>query len=301
MALRKFVEQNFSLVLLLGAVLGLFIPSFDEKADEIVIILTAILIFLSCADIEKSKALQVDIFQVAVFTLVRFLVVPISLYYFSKPFFPEFSIGILLLCLMPAGVAVASLCSMSKGNVVVGLAITIISSLLAPFIVPSVFLFLGHTINVDIFNLFITLAFVVFLPILFYFGVVDRFEAPKSVVQKYNKMTAIIFLAIILTIVIAAQKEELIDNIVLIVEGSIVMTGLFLILYAFGFFYAKFFAPKDQDISYIYSSGAMNNSLAVGLAFAYFDAITSLFMVLSEIVWSFFVAVAQYIFSRRKN
>jgi BASS family bile acid:Na+ symporter len=168
--IRQTIENNFSLLLLIGLVVGLFLPSFGEFSDEIVIFLTALLIFLSCADIEPRDFIKVDIFQIGLFTLARFAVFPLVLFYLAQQFVPEFAIGVLLLALMPAGVAVASLCSMSKANVSLGLSLTIISSLLAPAFIPSVFSFLGQVVAVDVAGLFTTLMLVVIVPIVLYFG-----------------------------------------------------------------------------------------------------------------------------------
>lgn len=296
--IKNFIENNFSLLLLVGAVSGFFIPSIGSVADEVVIFLTAFLIFLSCADIRVPDFLKVDIFQIALFTVLRYALFPLALFYLAYGFFPEYAIGILLLSLMPAGVSVASLCSMSGAKVALGLSLTIISSLLAPAFVPSVFSFLGQIVNVDIKSLFFTLIVIVFAPICLYYGLFSKIEKTKVLIKEYNKSSSVFILSIILAIVIAAQKHELLNNPGDIFTGMIIMIVLFTVCYLFGIIYSLF-VPKDEKVPYIFASGAMNNSLAVGLAFAYFDAKIAVFMVLSEIVWSFYVAFGQWYFLRK--
>lgn len=297
--IKRAIEGNFSLLLLIGFILGFFVPSVGGAADEVVIIFTACLVFFSCASIKTPDLLKVDVFQVAMFTLVRFAVLPLVLFYAANQFFPEYSVGVLLLALMPAGVAVSALCSMSGANVALGLSLTVISSLLAPAFVPGVFSFLGQVVNVDISGLFITLSLVVFLPIVLYFGVAARIKPVEGLVKKYNKSSSIVILALVLIIVVAAQKEEMLSSLDTVYVALAIMTGLFAIFYAFGALYSLL-VPKGQRIPYIYSSGAMNNSLAVGLAFLYFSPQITLFIVLSEIVWSFYVALAQWLFPKFK-
>ena len=298
--ITRLIEKNFSLLLLLGALLGFFVPSFGEYADEIVIVLTALLIFLACADIELKDFFEIDIFNVGLFSLLRFTIFPLALFYVSYTFFPDYAMGVLLLSLMPAGVAVASLCSMSNAKVSLGLSITIISSLLMPLYVPGIFMFLGQYVEIDIFNLLLVLIGVVILPLCLYFLLVNRVSWLSSVVKRYNKSTSVLTLSLILVIVIAAQKEDILSNFSSVVYGLIFMTALFAFYYAFGVIYSLFIS-KANRVPYIFGSGAMNNSLAVGLAFIYFDAKTSLFIILSEIVWSFYVAGAQYYFSKQKS
>lgn len=297
--IKIFVENNFSLLLLIGFLLGFVAPDVGDIADEIAIILTAALIFLSCADIKPVDFLKIDVFQVALFTVVRFAVFPLLCFFAVKNFFPEFSVGTLLLLLMPAGVAVASLCSMSKANVALGLGLTIISSLLAPAIIPGVFSFLGQYVQVDISKLFMTLILVVFVPIGLYFFGAARIAPVDKLIKSYNKSAAVVILSLILMVVIAAQREEFLEDLGLIFTGFWVMVAIIGACYLFGIAYSFFVDGKADKRSYIISSGAMNNSLAVGLAFAYFDVTTSLFIVLSEVVWSIYVALAQWIFSKR--
>lgn len=295
--IKNFIENNFSLLLILGCVLGFFVPSFGETADEIVIFLTALLIFFSCSNIKPTEFLQVDIFQIGVFILLRYAVFPLVLFYGAHQIFPEYAVGVLLLALMPAGVTVSALCSMSGANVALGLSLIIVSSLLAPVFVPGVFSFLGQIVNVDVMALFVTLVMVVFIPILLYFLVFSKVKIVDNFAKNYNKSSSIIILSLILVIVIATQKQTFLEAPEVIYVGLLIMTGLFAIFYAFGIIYSLFMS-KGQRLPYIFSSGAMNNSLAVGLAFAYFDPKITLFIVLSEIVFSFYIAFSQYVASR---
>lgn len=296
--IKTFIEGNFSLLLILGAVLGFFLPSFGESADEIVIFLTALLIFMSCANIEPKDFLETDVFEVGLFTLIRFIVLPLIIYYFFIVTFPDFAIGALLLALMPAGVTVAALCSMSKANVVLGLSLIIMTSMLSPIVIPGVFSFIGEQVQVDVVSLFFTLLFVVVLPIFVYFFVFEKSTKAVSIIKKYNNTVPIIILSLILTIVVATQKEVFFENLSLVYTGFAVM--MFLFFYLFGMGYSRFL-KQESRIPFIFASGAMNNSLAVGVAFAYFDGVTVIFIVLSEIVFSIYIAVAQYLVSKQNK
>jgi BASS family bile acid:Na+ symporter len=298
--IKRTIENNFSLLLLIGVVIGFFTPSFGAIADEIVIFLTASLILLSCADIKAPDFQKIDIFQIALFSFLRFGIFPLGLFYAVYQVLPDYAIGILLLSLMPAGVAVGSLCSMARSNVALGIGLTILSSLLAPAFVPSVFSFLGQIVNVDIWALFLTLILVVLVPIALYFGVFSRHEKIKNLMRDYNKSTSIVILSFVLVVVIGTQKETFLEDLSAIYIGLAVMTLLYAVFYIFGIVYACFL-EKGQRIPFILASGANNNSLAVGLAFAYFEPAVTLFIVLSEIVWSFYVAGAQWVFSKLKN
>jgi BASS family bile acid:Na+ symporter len=294
---RLYVENNLSLFLILSVIGGFLLPSFPFFTKETALVLVGTLIFLSCADIKRADFFNVDIYQVALFSFMRFAVFPIAVYYISRLFFPDLAIGMLLLAAMPAGVSVATLCLMNKGNVVTGLSITFISTLMAPFILTGMFAFLGHYIEIDILSLFLTLTGVVFLPIGLY-AIAVRFYPPMTEkVRKNNKFLSVLIFSFVLMMVIASQKEAMIEDIDLMIEGLIALMILFGLFYLFGIFWS-WRMPFKERVSYIYASGAVNNIIAIGLAYAYFSPVISLFAVMSELSWFFYIALAQQIFQR---
>lgn len=60
---------------------------------------------------------------------------------------------------------------------------------------------------------------------------------------------------------------------------------LFIILFLAGYFMA-FWRKKEDKIALAVSKSYMNNALAIGLAFAFFDPRITILMVLSEIPWN---------------
>ena len=295
--IKTWIEGNFALLLLLGAALGFFIPGFGSFSEAIVIVLVASLVYFACPDIRREELFQVDIFQVGFFTLLRFAVFPLFLFYTANIFIPDYAEGILLLALMPAAIAIASLCSISGGKVALGIGLTMISSLLAPAFIPSIFSFLGHLVEVNVLGLFITLTLVVFVPMVLYF-VLTRPVKPLQVwVEDKGKAASIITMALVLLVVISSYKDQFWHDLPHLYEGFFIMMGLFFLFYLFGVLFS-YFVPKDQRSTYIYASGAINNGLAIGLSFLYFSAETTFFIVLSEIIWCFYVAAAQWYFSR---
>lgn len=296
--IRTLIENNFGWMLILGGLLGFVVPSLGDFANYVIILLIAGLVYFACPSIKRDELLEVDIFQVGLFTLIRYAIFPIVLYFIAYSFIPDYAIGVLLLSLMPAAMAVASLSMISGGIASLGIAITVISSFLTPVIVPAMFSFLGYQVDVNEFALFFTLAFVVFAPFIIFFFGAGRIKAHKKWVLETGKASSIIIMALILLVVVSSYKETLLSNPAMLLEGSIVMFILFFVFYAFGFVFSKF-VPQEQRPAYVYSSGAMNNGLAIGLSFIYFSPETTFFIVISEVVWCFYVAASQYYFTRR--
>lgn len=298
--IKTLIENNFGWMLILGGLLGFVVPSIGDAANYVVIILIAGLVYFACPSIKKSELLEVDIFQVGTFTFLRYAIFPIVLYFIAYSFIPNYAIGVLLLSLMPAAMAVASLSMISGGSPSLGIAITVISSFLAPVIVPAMFSFLGHQVDVNEFALFFTLAFVVFAPFIMFFYGTSRIKAHKKWVLETGKAASIVLMALILLVVVSSYKQTLLSNPAMLLEGSIIMFFLFGLFYAFGFVFSKF-VPKSQQPAYVYSSGAMNNGLAIGLSFIYFSPETTFFIVISEVIWCLYIVLVQYYFTRKES
>ncbi len=298
--IRTLIENNFALCLVFFAALGLFLPSFGDYSDKLVIIFVAGLVYFSGPSIKIKEMLDVDIFQIGTFTLLRYAILPIIFFYIAQLIVPDYAVGILLLTLMPAAMAVASLCAISSSKVALGLSITLISSLLTPLFVPAVFSFLGHYVEVNTISLFVSLLLVVIVPLFLYFGPTVRFNVTKNWVTENAKMMSIILMALILYVVVSSYRTEFLENIDMLLKGTFIMFVVFFLCYLFGYVFG-FFVPKEQRSTYIIASGTMNNGLAIGVSFLYFSAEITFFIMISEIVWSFYVAASQYYFSKQKK
>jgi BASS family bile acid:Na+ symporter len=298
--IKATIENNFPIILILGAVLGFFIPSPGAHADMAIILLLAGQVLLASASIKRDDLGEIDIFQVGLFSLLRYAIFPIFLYYVSTVLWPDYAIGVLLLALMPAAIVVASLCSISHGKTALGISLTVFSSVLITAFIPAVFSFLGYVVEVNILKLFITLVVVLFVPIATYFVVIENVKPAKKFVLSWGKAISVISIALVLMIIMASYKDQFIEDWEALIKGTLIMFVLFFFFYLFGFVFS-IFVPKDQRSAYIYASGAMNNGLAIGLAFLYFSPQTTFFIVISELVWCIYVPAAQWYFMRQER
>lgn len=298
-AAKNWIEAHFNICLALAFVGGLVIPGLDVVPDTTVVFMTAILIYLACSRITPDELHQVDVVQLAVFCVARFMVFPFVLFFAARFVVPDLAPGVLLLMLMPAGVAVAALSALNGGNVSLGLALTVVSSLLAPAIIPSAFGFTGSAVNVDTWSLFLTLILIVFLPILLYFGAAVRMPRLKALTGQASKAGTILLLCVMMAIVLAKKRAVFFEEPVFLMEALAVLAVLFAAGYGFGWLLA-WRQGRAQQISFAVGSGAMNNALGIGLALVYFDDKTSLFMVLSEVVWIASLVAFQAVTKRKE-
>lgn len=296
--IKNWIETHFNICLAIAFVAGLVVPGLEMVPDSTVIFMTGVLIYLACPRITPDELHQVDIVQLAIFCVARFMLLPFALFYGAHFVVPDLAPAVLLLMLMPAGVAAAALSALNSGNVSLALALTVVSSLLAPAIVPSAFSFTGSAVNVDTWSLFLTLVMIVFLPILLYFGGAVRVPRLKDLTARVSKVGTILFLCLMMAVVLAKKRDVFFEDPAFLLEAFAVLGVLFAAGYGFGWLLA-FRQGRAQQISFAVSSGAMNNALGIGLALVYFDDKTSLFMVLSEVAWIASLVLFQAVVKRK--
>lgn len=282
--IRSFAEKQFNLILLSAFFIGMVMPGLDKIPTDFVVYGTGAIIFLACARISLKELESVDVFTIGGFALARFMVIPFLIYFAVHYTMPELAIGSFLLALMPAGVAVAVLTSITAGNVALGLSLTIISSLLAPAVVTSAFAMLGHMIQIDLFSMFQTLALMVFLPIGLYFGLARPIKPVRDVISENGKFFSIVIMVCLTSIIVAQKREVFFEDPMFVFESLVVLSILFFIFYTSAWLLSVRSALPER-VAYTYGSGAMNNNLGIALAYLYFDAKTAVFLILSEIIW----------------
>lgn len=299
-SIRTFAETHFNWILLSAFLIGMIAPGLDRIPTDFVVYGTGAIIFLACSRISMKELESVDIFTIGGFTLARFILIPFVIYFAVMLVFPDLAIGSFLLALMPAGVAVAVLTSITAGNVALGLSLTIVSSLLAPAVVPSAFAMLGHMLQIDLLDMFKTLVMMVFLPIALYFGLARPITPVKNIVRENGKFFSIIIMVVLTSVIVAQKRTVFFEDPIFVFESILVLSVLFFIFYVSAWGLA-FRSALPERIAYTYGSGAMNNNLGIALAYIYFDAKTTLFLVLSEIVWVLAMSTFQTWLKGRKT
>lgn len=282
--IRTFAETHFNWILMSAFLIGMVAPGLDKVPPEFIVYGTGAIIFLACARISIKELEAVDIFTIGGFSLVRFIMLPFVVYFAAMLVVPDLAIGSFLLALMPAGVAVAVLTAITAGNVALGLSLTIVSSLLAPFVVPSAFAMLGHMIHIDLFDMFKALVMMVFFPIGLYFGLARPIKPVKKAIRDNGKFISIILMVSLTAVIVAQKRDVFFEDPWFVFESLAVLSALFFVFYASAWVLA-FKAGDAERIAYTYGSGAMNNNLGIALAYLYFDGKTAIFLILSEVIW----------------
>ncbi len=285
--IKVFVENNFNLVLSLSVVIGLLTPALGHLPESSAIILISLAIFFSCSRVTVDELRHIDFKAALSFYVVRFVIVPIPIYYAALYLLPDYALGILLLAMAPVAASATAYAMVIKANPSLSLSATVITNALVPLSLPFVFyiLGLGDDIHIDIFELFFTLSIAIFIPALSYFLLVRRIKPAKLYMRSNAKFYSTIFVAGMMAIVTSMQRDFILGNPLYVLLLGGIGCALFFLFFVIGFVFSRGMNFVDRK-TYMSCSGINNTGLVVGLAFLYFSQETALFIVIAEIPWT---------------
>ena len=147
--------------------------------------------------------------------VAQFTVMPLLAFALSRIFALDeaLMIGVLLVGCCPGGTASNVITYLAKGDLALSVGMTAVSTLLAPLLTPLlVLLFAGHTVDVNVVGMLLSILWVVILPIAL--GLLVRRLWPKVTQHATDYLPAISSLAIcvIVMIVIAANADKLLTG-----------------------------------------------------------------------------------------
>jgi len=297
--IRDYISMHFSLFLIGAAVVGMVMPGIDLIPKWLVLPIIASVIFLSTSKIAHEDFLAIQYSRAILFTLLRFIFLPVLMFIAMNKFIPTYSSSIFLLALLPAGVMSPVLVHVMGGNITLALGIVVISSLMAPITLPLAFAFFGNSgVTLDAMSMFWNLAIVIVFP-MFLYGLCARHMSSLTVRIKQNASCfTVLLMSGCMLIVVAQRREVLFQNIPFLVKSLLVMSLAFASFYVMGWLYPSG-KQKRTQIAYALTSGAMNNMLGISIAFLYFPPEVSLFMVLTEVPWVLSLPLFQYLLERK--
>ncbi len=288
MKLIKFIEEKFWFPFIVAIVIALLIPTFGKSLNFLIIPFLMMILFLTYLKtdfIEIISHIKRPIFLIYILFMFL-LVIPASVFGIFQLLNPELSIGFLLLCSMPAGVASPVFTNIVKGNTSLTIVVSLISHLVAPFTVLLLFfLFTLKILPIDLGSLSKTLLLLALVPL--FSAQIIRKTNPKIInaTKPYYGFISIVIISFLVYIGIANQTNEILRSPISAVLNILWLYGLFIFLHIIGYLVA-FWRNKEDKIALSVARTYMNNSLALGLAIAFFPPKIVLLMVLSEIPWN---------------
>lgn len=256
------LERHFGLTMLGAVLLGLTLPGAELASDHIVTASLIIVMLLAWFKIDRTDLRVVQVLPVLIFYFGRFICLPVAQYWIADVFIPDIALAVLLLGLMPAGVASPAISGLIGGNVALVLILTTLSSLLTPFLVPLIMVLVAKTgIGVGALDLFGSLSLIVFLPLALYWPV-RRHNQIRSWMQRWGGPLTVLSIAIMVVVVIARRREYFFSEPLVVTKLVAVLLVQYLCFYVLVWFVVRRLSRAEQ-ISYVAASGVNKDRKSV--------------------------------------
>ncbi|PPR34455.1 MAG: Pantothenate precursors transporter PanS [Alphaproteobacteria bacterium MarineAlpha6_Bin4] len=208
---------------------------------------------------------------------LQFMIMPILGFTLVKFFNIEqiIGIGIILVGCAPGGTASNVICYLARGDVALSISLTIVSTILAVFFMPLLFLFYtGSSIEIPVYQMMFSIFKIVVIPV--FLGVV--INSIKSIKLEKIKLClpliAVLAIVVIVTIIIGSNSEEILEQgprifFIVVLHN---LLGIFI-----GFYFCrKMNYSKKISKTLAIEIGMQNSGLATALAIKYFGSLAGL-------------------------
>ena len=274
--LCRYISEYMGVLVLAAALLALAFPSIPGQIRPTVInYLLGVVMFgmgltLNFQDFKIVFSRPKD---VIIGCLAQFTIMPLLAWGLARLFGLDeaLALGVVLVGCCPGGTASNVITYLAKGDLALSVGMTGVSTLLAPFLTPLLtWALAGKSVDVDVASMFLSILWVVILPIVI--GLLVKWLWPEFTEKATDYLPALssVAIALIVAIVIAANADRLLAGGLIIVLVVMLhnVCGLSL-----GYLIGRLLRlsePKKRAISI--EVGMQNSGLASSLATIHFAA-----------------------------
>lgn len=271
--ISRFVGQTFAFWAAAAAVSAFAAPELFKWLLPLIPWLLGVIMFGMGLTLSPSdfKILGRHPKAVLVGVAAQFVVMPLAAFALAKLFnlSPEIAVGVILVGSCPGGTASNVITFLARGNVALSVAVTSITTLLAPLFTPAVFYVLANQwLDIDAGAMFGSILKMVLLPIVLGVAAHVFFKRQTEAAAEVLPLVSVTAIVLIIGAVVAASKGKIIESGLLIFSVVVLHNA---IGYLLGFFAAKAAKlPYDAQKTLAVEVGMQNSGLGAALAAAHF-------------------------------
>ena len=268
------ISSFMGVIILLSAVLALYFPSYFSFLSPSIInpmlgvVMLGMGLTLNPSDFKTVFSRPKDVIAGCA---AQFVVMPLLALLLTKAFSlpPDIALGVVLVGCCPGGTASNVITYLSKGDLSLSVAMTTVSTLLAPLLTPFLtWALIGETVDVDVVSMFLSIFFVVILPVALGLTIQRFLPHFTKVVSTYLPSFSVLVIALIVMIVVSLNSAKLLSCGALVVLVVVLHNIMGL---ALGYAVAKLLrmsGAKSKAVSI--EVGMQNSGLASSLALTSF-------------------------------
>ncbi|NML47321.1 bile acid:sodium symporter family protein [Ramlibacter sp. G-1-2-2] len=276
--LSNFVGKTFAFWVLLFAALAYFAPGQFKFLAAFIVPLLGVIMFGMGLTLSKEDFREVfrRPWHVFIACLGHFVIMPGLAWLLCKllQLPPEIAVGVILVGCCPSGTASNVMTFLAKGDVALSVAVSAVTTLLAPLITPAlIYLLASQWLHVDAAAMFWSIVQVVMLPIAL--GVIaqsllrDKVKLAVGVLP----LVSVVAIVAIVAAVVAASQQKLATSGLLIFGVVVLHNGLGLLL---GYLLGKLTGmPMAKRKALSIEVGMQNSGLGAALAAAHFSPLAA--------------------------
>ena len=270
----NWIASHITLIVVAVTIVALFVPSsFSWIGTGAIAPMLGVVMFGMGLTLKPSdfKPVLMHPKEMLIGELAQFIIMPLVAWLLCRllnlP--PELALGVILVGCCPGGTASNVICYLAKGDVALSVAMTGVSTLLAPFVTPVLVLLLaGETVDVDVLGMFMSIVQVVILPIVVGLVVNHYFGNFTQRVIPYMPMLSTLAIAAIIGIIVSHNAQNIMGCSLLVAVAVILHNMLGLSLgYIAGMLTGM--SPEKRTAISI-EVGMQNSGLASSLAATHF-------------------------------
>lgn len=271
-----YISEYMGVLVLVAAVMALVFPDMLTQVRPTVINYLLGLVMFGMGltlNLHDFKVVFSRPRDVVIGCMAQFTLMPLTAWALARLFQLDeaLALGVVLVGCCPGGTASNVITYLAKGDLALSVGMTGVSTLMAPFLTPLLtWTLAGKSVDVDVASMFLSILYVVILPIVV--GLLVKWLWPRFTERATDYLPALssVAIALIVSIVISANASKLLAGGMLIVVVVILHNICGLSLgYVLGWL-CSFTEPKKRAVSI--EVGMQNSGLASSLATIHFAA-----------------------------
>ncbi|WCD79009.1 bile acid:sodium symporter family protein [Pseudomonas sp. TUM22785] len=277
-ALSRFVGNTFALWILLFAVLAFYQPAWFLPLVKWIVPLLGLIMFGMGLTLKTEDFREVARrpLRVLIGVLAQFLIMPGLAWLLCQVLRlpPEVAVGVILVGCCPGGTASNVMTWFARGDLALSVAITAVTTLLAPLVTPAlIWLLASAWLPVQFGALFMSILQVVLLPIALGLIAQRLLSVRVRHLVEVLPLVSVVSIVVIVAAVVAASQAKIAESGLLIMAVVVLHNGLGL---ALGYLAGKVFGlPLAQRKTLAIEVGMQNSSLGAALASAHFSPLAA--------------------------
>ncbi|MED7787733.1 bile acid:sodium symporter family protein [Francisella sp. 19X1-34] len=268
----SFIQKYFAIVVILGVVLAISIPSiFTPLKPYITYLLAAIMLViglhLQTKDFVKVAKLK---YKLAVILLLKLIITPIVAFIVGKLLglnLPAL-VGLVIVGACPGGTASGVMALLARANISLTVSLTFLTTLLAPIFMPLIiYIFFSKSIKLDWLGMFETMAIIVIVPIALGILISKFSRLNESVLNKISNIPILLIILIVM-IVTALNKHTM-----MLIPIDIIISVIVLSIFAniLGYLIGKFLGLDiDSRLALLFEFSILDVGLGIVIALVFF-------------------------------